>query len=76
MNDNHGPRCNINEYGETMSRTRVEEYLDYATNYGEFNQNTPIGTVSKDYPDCIMTAERLGAIVAYMRVLGYLYRPV
>lgn len=76
MNDNNGQRCRINAYGSMMSQSRVHEYLDYATNYGEFDQNTPVGTASIDDPDNIMTAERLGAIVAYKRVLGLMYSPV
>lgn len=62
-NDNNGPRCNLNPYGEMLSETRVRELLDYATNYGECDHRNTTG-------------EQRGQIIAYMRVLGILRTPV
>lgn len=51
----------------TLSRTRVSELLDYASVYGEFDETTPIGTVSTH--DTAFSEAQLHAVIAYKRVL-------
>lgn len=52
-----------------MTRSRIEEMLDYVTLYGEWSEETPNGTVSKicDRP---MDDIRRAVILTYKRVLG------
>lgn len=50
-----------------LSRVRVSELLDYASVYGEFDENTPIGTRSTH--GTILTEGQLHAIIAYRKVL-------
>lgn len=54
-----------------LSRVRVEELLDYATVYGQFDELTPNGTLA-DPPSLgsPMSEGRRGAIRAYRQVLG------
>lgn len=54
-----------------MSFTRISEFLDYATAYGEFDENTPNGTRSPMSGEP-MNEYRRNAIVIYKRVLGML----
>lgn len=63
MNDNNGKRCRLNPFGVMLSECRVKELLDYATNYGEYDQTNTTG-------------EQRGAIMAYKRVLGIIRTPV
>ena len=53
-----------------LSYSRIRELLDYATVYGEFDENTPIGTRSTH--DTVLTEGQLHAIFAYKKVLGML----
>lgn len=55
-----------------LSAVRVSELLDYATCYGEFDENTPSGTMSEYGPQMSspMNDVRRGAILAYKVVLG------
>ena len=50
-----------------LSECRIEELLDYASAYGEFDENTPTGT--KSSISSPMDEERRGAIRVYKRVL-------
>lgn len=54
-----------------LSFSRMGELLDYATCYGEFDENTPNGTQSK-YPEITtpMNDVRRGSIWAYKRAMG------
>lgn len=54
-----------------LSQTRIEELLDYASCYGEFDENTSNGTTSS-LSDQPMDDARRAAIVAYKTVLGQL----
>lgn len=54
-----------------LSPVRVSEFLDYATAYGEFDENTPNGTRSQLSGEP-MNEYRRNAIVIYKRVLGLL----
>lgn len=50
------------------STTRISELLDYATIYGEFDENTPDGTTSDlGSPMC---PERREAMLTYKRLLA------
>jgi hypothetical protein len=71
-----GPRSNLNTYSKMLSQSRVQEFRDYASNYGEFDMNTPLDTASKDDPLVVFTAERRGALRAYLTVLGIVRTPV
>lgn len=71
-----GPRTNLNEPGEMLSASRVRELADYASCYGEFSVNTPVGTISRDAPDVVFTAEMRAALRAWLTVLGILRTPV
>ena len=53
-----------------LSRTRIGELLDYASVYGEFDETTPVGTVSTH--GTAFSEGQLHAIIAYKRVLGML----
>lgn len=57
-----------------LSASRICELLDYATCYGEFDENTPNGTVSKygERMSTPMNDIRRHAIWAYKKVLGLL----
>ena len=50
-----------------LSHARVSELLDYASVYGEFDEDTPIGTRSTH--GSILTEGQLHAIIAYKKVL-------
>ena len=50
-----------------LSHDRVSELLDYASVYGEFDENTPIGTQSSH--GSILSEGQLHAIIAYKKVL-------
>lgn len=50
-----------------LSRGLVTVLLDYATVYGEFDENTPIGTRSSH--GSLLTEGQLHAIIAYKKVL-------
>lgn len=50
-----------------LSHTRVSELLDYASCYGEFDENTAIGTRSSH--GTVLTEGQLHAIIAYRKVL-------
>lgn len=50
-----------------LSHARVSELLDYASVYGEFDENTPIGTRSSH--GTVLTEGQLRAIIAYRKVL-------
>ncbi len=50
-----------------LSHARVSELLDYASVYGEFDENTPVGTRSSH--GTILTEGQLHAIIAYRKVL-------
>lgn len=50
-----------------LSHARVSELLDYASVYGEFDENTPIGTRSTH--GTVLTEGQLHAIIAYRKVL-------
>lgn len=52
-----------------MSITRISEMLDYATCYGEFDENTPNGTMASLSTEP-MNDYRRHAIILYKRVLG------
>ena len=54
-----------------LSFSRMSELLDYATCYGEFDENTPNGTQS-EYPNIStpMNDVRRGAIWAYKQAMG------
>lgn len=56
-----------------ISESRVREFLDYATVYGQFNELTPNGTPA-DPPKMgsPMSNMRRSAIMAYKQVLGEL----
>lgn len=59
-----------------LSQTRVEELLDYATVYGEFDETTPNGTQC-EYGESFATPmndQRRSAIVAYKQVLGLKFK--
>jgi hypothetical protein len=47
---------------------RISELYDYATNYGEFNWNTPTGTPSA-HGDVLMCEARRRGIIALRRAL-------
>lgn len=53
-----------------ISESRVREFLDYATCYGQFNELTPNGTLT-DPPKMgsPMNNMRRSAIISYKRVL-------
>lgn len=55
-----------------LSFTRMSELLDYATCYGEFDENTPNGTISKYGPGMSspMNDRRRSAIWTYKRCMG------
>lgn len=55
-----------------LSYSRMSELLDYATCYGEFDENTPDGTISKygEEMSSPMNAERRTAIWVYKRCMG------
>lgn len=55
-----------------LSFSRMSELLDYATCYGEFDENTPDGTISKygEQMSSPMNAERRTAIWVYKRCMG------
>lgn len=55
-----------------LSYSRMSELLDYATCYGEFDENTPDGTISKygEGMSSPMNAERRTAIWVYKRCMG------
>lgn len=55
-----------------LSFTRMSELLDYATCYGEFDENTPDGTISKygEQMSSPMNSERRTAIWVYKRCMG------
>lgn len=55
-----------------LSRVRISEFLDYATAYGEFDENTPIGTVGSEIAGDPMSEARRATIIAYKKVLGLL----
>lgn len=59
---------------QPLSASRICELLDYATCYGEFDENTPNGTQSKYGPDMStpMNDIRRHAIWIYKKVLGLL----
>lgn len=50
-----------------LSHAHVSELLDYASCYGEFDENTPIGTRSSH--GTVLTEGQLHAIIAYRKVL-------
>lgn len=52
-----------------LSKTRVEELLDYATVYGAWDENTPNGATT-DLSTKPMCDERRGYIKAIKNVLG------
>lgn len=54
-----------------LSRSRISEFLDYATSYGEFDENTPDGTVCP-VGGTPMNESRRISIFIYKRVLGLL----
>lgn len=55
-----------------LSYSRMSELLDYATCYGEFDETTPDGTISKygEGMSSPMNAERRTAIWVYKRCMG------
>lgn len=57
-----------------ISECRVRELLDYATCYGEFNEDTPYGTQCAQGESFAtpMSQGRRSAIIAYKKVLGLL----
>ncbi len=56
-----------------MSRSRISEFLDYASCYGEFDENTANGTESMHPNSCsAMNDYRRAAIVLLKKVLGFL----
>lgn len=52
-----------------LSATRISEFLDYATSYGEFNETTPNGTPCPN-GGSPMNDSRRTAIWCYKKVLG------
>lgn len=55
-----------------LSENRVREMLDYATVYGEFDENTPNGTpceYGEDFASTMNTVRR-SAIVLLKKILG------
>lgn len=55
-------------FKEMVSDHRIHELLDYATAYGEFDEDTPIGT--KTEFGSPMSVERKTAILCFKKVLG------
>lgn len=55
-----------------MTQTRVSEFHDYATCYGDHDENTPIGAFPKNGLGGPLTHQQRGAMVAYKKVLGLL----
>lgn len=55
-----------------LSNTRIHELLDYATCYGDFDENTPNGTPSSADVGNGMNDYRRAAIVLLKKVLGFL----
>lgn len=55
---------------DMLSTTRIEELLDYATTYGEFDENTPIGTPSESGLGTPMDETRRNAILVYKELLA------
>lgn len=62
----------VTDYESKMlSACRVSELLDYATSYGEMDENTPNGTVTESSAKP-MCDERRATIIAYKKVLKLL----
>ncbi len=53
-----------------ISEAALQELLDFASVYGEFDETTPIGTISTH--KTALTNEQRGAIIAYKKTLGLL----
>jgi hypothetical protein len=56
-----------------LSDSRISEMLDYATNYGEFDENTPNSTKPNDARDTAtpMCDLRRASILAYKELLTH-----
>lgn len=54
-----------------MSKSEIEEHLDYASSYGTLDENSPNGTPC-EHGGNPMCDKRRATIVAYKRVLGLL----